>query len=77
MGYETADSPVKGIYEANVDGFLYYKVSSVMLTAFAFLSVCVYISIPFYNPLKKYLKYYRNVPLFSEEAMEVSAAVRS
>lgn len=46
-----------------------------MLTASAFLRVHVCISIPFYYPLKKYLKYYRIVVLFSEEAMVVSAAV--
>lgn len=42
MGLETADTTIKDIYKVNVDGFLYYKVSSVMLTAFAFLCACVY-----------------------------------
>lgn len=45
-----------------------------MVTAFAFLCVHVCIRIWFYNSLKKYLKYYSKVPLFSEEVMEVTSA---
>lgn len=58
-----------------------------MLTAFAFLCVAVGISIlfynshyithiiPFYNKWGLYLKHYKTVSLFPQEAMDASAAV--